>query len=63
MRGPHLAAAGLIEVGGARPSNAAQCVGTLGFPRQRPDYRTAIGATVEPVPPWIFSGSMMKANS
>jgi hypothetical protein len=27
------------------------------------DYRTATGATVEPVPPWIFSGSMMKANS
>jgi hypothetical protein len=26
-------------------------------------YRTAIGATVEPVAPWIFSGCMMKANS
>jgi hypothetical protein len=26
-------------------------------------YRTATGATVEPVPPWILSGSMMKANS
>jgi hypothetical protein len=26
-------------------------------------YRTATGATVEPVPPWIFKGCMMKANS
>jgi hypothetical protein len=26
-------------------------------------YLTAIGATVEPVPPWIFKGWMMKANS
>jgi hypothetical protein len=26
-------------------------------------HRTAIGATVEPVPPWIFNGWMMKANS
>ena len=26
-------------------------------------HRTAIGETVEPVPPWIFSGCMMKANS
>jgi hypothetical protein len=25
--------------------------------------RTAIGATVEPLPPWIFSGCIMKANS
>ncbi len=27
------------------------------------DYRTAIGDTVDPVPPWIFSGCIMKANS
>ena len=26
-------------------------------------YRTATGETVEPEPPWIFSGCMMKANS
>ena len=26
-------------------------------------YRTAIGDTVDPVPPWIFSGCIMKANS
>jgi hypothetical protein len=26
-------------------------------------HRTTVGATVEPVPPWIFSGCMMKANS
>ena len=25
--------------------------------------RTAIGETVDPVPPWIFKGCMMKANS
>ena len=27
------------------------------------DQRTAIGATVEPVKPWAFSGCMMNANS
>jgi hypothetical protein len=26
-------------------------------------YRTATGAIVEPEPPWIFNGCMMKANS
>ena len=26
-------------------------------------HRTAIGATVEPEPPWIFRGCMIKANS
>src|SRR5262245_23171988 len=35
-RGPDLAAAGLIEVGGAKPSNTAQCAWALSFPRQRP---------------------------
>ena len=29
----------------------------------RRDHLTATGATVEPLPPWIFSGCMMKANS
>jgi iron(III) transport system substrate-binding protein len=31
-------------------------------PRAAPQ-RTATGATVEPEPPWIFSGCIMKANS
>jgi hypothetical protein len=31
--------------------------------RATPPYLTAIGETVEPVPPWIFNGCMMKANS
>ena len=64
VRGPDLAAAGLFEVGGAKPSNTAQCAwARWASHANAPDYRTAIGATVEPVPPWIFSGSMMKANS
>ena len=31
--------------------------------REKKAYLTAIGDTVEPVPPWIFSGCIMKANS
>jgi len=36
------------------------CAGMSG---ERIAYRTAIGETVEPVPPWIFKGCIMKANS
>ena len=31
--------------------------------RGKKSYLTAIGETVLPVPPWIFSGCIMKANS
>ena len=49
-----------FEVGGPDLRRSMR-VRTLGPPTH--DHRTAIGATVEPLPPWIFSGSMMKANS
>ena len=47
-----------FEVGGPDLRRSMR-VRTLGPPTH--DHRTAIG--VEPLPPWIFSGSMMKANS
>ena len=31
--------------------------------REKKTYLTAIGDTLDPVPPWIFSGCIMKANS
>jgi len=54
---------GFKQIGSAKPSpfQAFQEGGSVGAQLQRfrsygPNYLTAIGATVEPVPPWIFSG-------
>ena len=36
---------------------------TLASRGEGKDYLTAIGDTVDPVPPWIFKGCIMKVNS